>query len=224
MQLADFLDSLSYLSMVSVVLPLVFYINIINIAIRRTHIIGGFLLISALCDILAMMIRWQGTNSIVINMYYIMTFVLLSWFFHEIVFRMDRKRWFQIGSTIYTGALVVLLYVNGGWNQFQGLLWALGGLILIVYGVQFSNHVMANLDFYIIYPYLLSSIVFVIAIMFYFLINLYLFISSSYMLTAADTTEAMTIWAYHNGNNIVKNVLFAFGMAYTGKYFKEQGP
>ncbi|HET9056058.1 MAG TPA: hypothetical protein VFN30_04340, partial [Chitinophagaceae bacterium] len=59
------------------------------------------------------------------------------------------------------------------------------------------------------------------AVFLYFSFNLFLFIMANYILKKFSAEIGMTVWGFHNINNIVKNILFAVGIYYAGK--KQEG-
>ncbi|HET9057304.1 MAG TPA: hypothetical protein VFN30_10720, partial [Chitinophagaceae bacterium] len=55
------------------------------------------------------------------------------------------------------------------------------------------------------------------AVFLYFSFNLFLFIIANYVFKNFSNEIGMTVWGFHNINNIVKNILFAVGIYYAGK-------
>lgn len=51
------------------------------------------------------------------------------------------------------------------------------------------------------------------AIAYYFGLNLFLFIFSTYIFGNLKDEEIISVWIFHNLNNVVKNVLFAIGLS-----------
>ncbi|HEY0770592.1 MAG TPA: hypothetical protein VGD31_09690, partial [Sphingobacteriaceae bacterium] len=62
---------------------------------------------------------------------------------------------------------------------------------------------------------LYSGLIFNGAVIFYFSFNFFLFMIANYVLTELTPDMSRMAWAFHNVNNVIKNIAFAFGFYYT---------
>jgi hypothetical protein len=93
-------------------------------------------------------------------------------------------------------------------------MWSVSGLILIVYGLKYYNHLSDNPP--ILDTHLYSSLAFNGGILLYFTFSLLLFIIDSYVLETQPHSIPL-LWSFHNINNVLKNIAFALGLYLTGK-------
>src|SRR5690606_22045876 len=73
-------------SNLSVALPLLAYVFRAGYASRQIHVIGLLIILSGLADATGFILLQSGTSTVVLlNAYYIVLFVLLSWFYYEVL-------------------------------------------------------------------------------------------------------------------------------------------
>jgi hypothetical protein len=197
-------------SIVSVAFPLVAYLTKIRSASKPLHLIGALSIVSAFSDVLAYVFFAQGKSTVVLfNLYYAILFLLLTWFFYEILLVKTGKRTVVVGLVSYILAFILVsLYVQN-FFEYQTFMWTITGVIMIVYSMSyfiylFSAPTTMN-NFGLLW---INS-----GILFYFAFNLFLFVMSSYVLTKLDPQIGTLIWSFHNVNNIVKNILIGFGVS-----------
>jgi len=197
-------------SIISVAFPLVAYLIKIRSASKPLHLIGALSIVSAISDVLAYFFFAQGKSTVVLfNLYYAILFLLLTWFFYEILLVKTGKRTVIVGLVVYILAFILVsLYVQN-FFEYQTFMWTITGVIMIVYSMSyfiylFSAPTTMN-NFGLLW---INS-----GILFYFAFNLFLFVMSSYVLTKLDPQIGTLIWSFHNVNNIVKNILIGFGVS-----------
>jgi hypothetical protein len=207
-------------SNISVLLPLLIYLTKIRYASKRVHIIGALIIVSALSDLAGWaLFQKQESTAILFNAYYAMTFFLLSWFYYEILFIKSRRVVVFIGLAVYLQSmLLVTIYVQGIF-EYQTLMWIITGLIMIVYSLAYffySISILPNTNTLYYTPVWINT-----GVMIYFILNLFLFILSNYVLTTLDSQMSLLIWSFHNVNNILRNILFGIGIYFYKKKIAE---
>ena len=196
-------------SILSVVIPLILYVVKMRHASRPVHFVGVLIIISALSDIAAYFLSARGESTVTLfNSYYVIVFILLGWFYYEILPPEKSSRTTIAGLVVYVLAFIlVTLYVQP-FNVYQTFMWTITGMIMIFFSISyFINLFSARINVSSYELLWINS-----GILLYFSLNLFLFVMSSYILTKLDPEISVLIWSFHNVNNIMKNVLFGCGI------------
>lgn len=172
--------------------------------------IGAIVVVSAICDLLAYFIGGAGiSTALVINGYFFIFFILLSWFYSVVLQTARGKKTVQWGLGIYIVAYIVVAIFFQSFTQYQTLMWTTAGAICIIYSISYFISVFSAMrpmnDFGLLW---INS-----GILFYFSFNLFLFVMSSYVLTRLEPELGMIVWSFHNVNNIIKNILIGLGIS-----------
>src|SRR4051812_20087966 len=111
-------------SIISVAFPLVAYLIKIRSASKPLHLIGALSIVSAISDVLAYFFFAQGKSTVVLfNLYYAILFLLLTWFFYEILLVKTGKRTVIVGLVVYILAFILVsLYVQN-FFEYQTFMW-----------------------------------------------------------------------------------------------------
>ncbi|MGC1240791.1 MAG: hypothetical protein WA874_04340 [Chryseosolibacter sp.] len=201
----------------SVLIPLVIYLTKIRYASRQIHIIGALILVSGVSDLIGFILfSRQQSTVLLFNSYYILLFLLLSWFYYEALFVNTRKVLIWIGLVGYLLSFgLVTMYVQS-FSEYQSLMWLITAIIMIIYSIAYFFFSLSSI---VTSDSLGYSLIWInVGVMIYFCLNLFLFVMGNYVLTQLDPEMSALIWSSHNVNNIIKNVLFALGIyAFTKK-------
>jgi hypothetical protein len=202
---------ISTASSISVVLPLAMYFFRMKNAAKRIHIIGALMIVSAACDLIGTLLIAERSSTVVLfNVYYALLFLLLTWFYYEILFINTRRVLVWIGLAIYLQSfLLVTIYVQS-FFEYQTLMWVITAIIMIIYSITYFFYSFSTISATNIFSY--TFIWINIGVMIYFCLNLFLFILGNHVLTKLEPEVGALIWSSHNVNNIIKNVLFAIGI------------
>lgn len=199
------------MSNLSLAVPLVLYIARIRQVDREIHIIGALLAVSGVCDLIGFILfsRQQSTE-ILINTYYTVLFVLLSWFYYKVLFASHQRVLVWVGIAVYLLAFFMVSAYVQKFTEYQTLMWLVTAVIMIVYSIGYFFH---SLTMVVNGGVFGSSAVWInIGVMLYFILNLFLFVMGNHLLTNLDPATSAMIWSSHNMNNILKNLLFAVGI------------
>lgn len=198
-------------SNLSLAVPLALYVSRIKRVHREIHIIGALLVVSGVCDLIGFILFSRQESTVVLfNTYYIILFLLLSWFYHQVLFTSHQRVLVWAGIALYAIAfLLVTAYVQG-FTEYQTLMWLVTAVIMILYSIAYFFH---SLTLIVNDGVFGSSLVWInIGVMLYFILNLFLFVMGNHLLTNLDPGTSAMIWSSHNINNILKNLLFAIGI------------
>lgn len=207
-------------SNLSVALPLVAYLTKIKYASRKVHIIGLLIILSATSDIAGyIFFNERQSTAVLFNAYYAFTFLLLSWFYYEILFIKSRRVVVLIGLAVYLQSFMLITIYVQGFMEYQTLMWIITGIIMVVYSIAYFTYSLSILPSMSSLNY--APVWINTGVLIYFLLNLFLFILSNYVLTNLDPQMGLLIWSFHNVNNILKNVLFAIGISFYKKKIAE---
>ena len=220
MESAKISEIIRVASNLSVLIPLVIYFSRISYASRQIHIVGALVIVSGLCDVAGMFLLSNNQPTMVLfNVYYALTFLLLTWFYHEILFVNSRRVMIWIGLAVYVQSFVLVTAFVQSFLQYQTLMWVITAIILIIYSIAYFFHSISTITASGYFGY--SLIWINIGVMIYFGLNLFLFVMGNYVLTRLDPETSAMIWSSHNINNIIKNILFAIGISFYRKKIAE---
>jgi hypothetical protein len=209
-------ELLRYASNLSVFVPLLIYFFRLSRQPRSNHFIGILLVCSAAADFVGFYLYSKSqSTAIPFNLYYMSFFVCGSLFYYEVIFKNHQHRYFYSGLIAYAVAFILVTVFIHDITGFQSEMWAITAVILVVFGILHTNHPLSYLstrDKNLFSHFLISG-----GIFFYFSLNFFLFCISNYVLTEMTPDIARMTWAFHNVNNIVKNIAFAAGMFYAGR-------
>ncbi|HEY0739888.1 MAG TPA: hypothetical protein VGD40_00450 [Chryseosolibacter sp.] len=209
------IETIKTISILSVLGPLALYILKIKQLPRENQVVGVLVVISAITEvIIAVQVYANKVTATVTNLYFLCAFIVLCFYYYEVVFKFRSKLYFASGLTIYLLSFLLVVFIKGI-NVFHGELWALTGLILVIFGIMYNNYQVEKPP--LLDKNLYSGLIFNAAIMFYFSFNFFLFLIANYVLTELSAEMARMAWAFHNVNNIIKNIAFAFGFYYTNR-------
>lgn len=202
-------------SNVSLLLPLFFYLRSRHSTTRPIHIIGLLVIVSGLSDMAGYVLMLQQQSTIVLfNLYYMVLFGLLTWFYYRVLFAPTGRVWAWLGSGFYVLAFIAITAFAQPFSQYQTLLWLVTAVIMIIYSVAYFFYSLSGAGSS---GYFASGNIWInIGVMIYFVMNLYLFVMGDYVLTQLDAETSALIWSSHNLNNILKNTLFAIGFFFAG--------
>ena len=198
-------------SNLSVIFPLIVYLARIKHAPRKVHIIGLLVAASGISDLAGFVLfKEQQSTAVLFNIYYAISFLLLSWFYYDILFIKSRRVVVLIGLAVYLQSFVLVTLFVQGFFEYQTLMWIITGVLMIVYSIAYfvySLSILPSMNSMYYAPVWINT-----GVLIYFVLNLFLFILSNHVLTRLDSEMSMLIWSFHNVNNILKNILFAIGI------------
>lgn len=202
---------LLYISYFSIVVPLFFLFRERYILrFRQYQLLGILFLVSAIADAVGyILIRNQIPNHAVNNLYFLVSFVVLSLIYTHLV---DGVR-MAIYSLI---AVCLCLFI---WDTFcvqsivgvQSYLLTFCCVLSIGYSIIYYDHLLDTIPARDIMrvPFFWVNT----AIAYYFSLNLFIFIFSTYIFESLKDEEILVVWSFHNLNNIIRNILFAVGVS-----------
>lgn len=210
MRSESFSEVIRFASVFSVAFPLLAYLVKFRNASRPIHIIGMLAIISAASDTLALVFFSQNTSTVLLfNSYYVISFALLALFYLSVMQEKTGKTTVMIGIVIYLVAFVLLSVSYQPFTEYQTFVWTLTGMIVLVLSVYYFLYIFGMRT-----PMNNNALLWINSgILYYFSLNLFLFVMSSYVLTKLEPQISLLIWSFHNINNILKNVLIGFGIS-----------
>jgi hypothetical protein len=197
-------------SNLSIIVPLVLYFLKIKIASRQVHIIGALVITSALCDLTGfILMSGKYSTALIINIYYLLTFILLSWYYYESIFQARYKKVLPVGSMVFLVLSLLITLTMQDISYYQNRVWVLVSVIVLTYALIFGAEIHKNvLSTGEQGP---SAICFNSGVFFYFAWSTGIFIVTEYLLMQLDRETMLTVWSAHNLGNISKNIFLAWG-------------
>jgi hypothetical protein len=205
------------ISTYSILIPLIVYLKGIKRFPRANHIVGIYVFAAMICDLAVNVLFYQGYATVIpMNTYYISTFVLISLFYFELVFKKRLGYVLYVGGIIYSMVLV-WQFLNSHLTGLQSTLWAIEGFIIGSYGIIYITNLHNMVVDRLLDKNLHSYQIINASFLFYFLTTLILFFSTDYVLTETDPDTSRIFWSFHNIVNTLKNIGLAIGLYYTGR-------
>jgi hypothetical protein len=210
------IEIIRYISNASVLVPIFMYVFKRKALSPSSHIIGALIITSVICDGISLFLFSKEISTVLVsNIYGVLLFSLLSWFFFELLtkesFNKNHRIIFFAGSTIYLICLIITLIIQG-FFQYQDLLRSFGGIILVVYSIVYFDYMrkaqVSRLN---------GSLWFVGGITFYFAMSIGIFVLFQYLIGDTKPDVMRAIWSIHNVSNTLKNIAFAIGFYYSSK-------
>ena len=203
------------LTVCSTCIPLFVYLRRFRKASKEIKLIGAVTAASIFFDLAGYITGlYFKTSTITNNLYNIISFTLLSWFYFEIFFKRRYKPLFIIGIGIFILAfLIITFFIQNFIHEHQTFLWATGEFILVVYGIMFMNDQVSVFPLKKLY----TSGLFWInnAILIYNSFTFYIFLMSEYNFKHMPMETVLLMWSFHNMCRIVQNGFYALGIYYS---------
>jgi hypothetical protein len=211
-------ELIRYISIFSVVIPLLIYLGSFKKLERPSHVIGILVIFYAVLDaIVAVLYSRKIPTVLLINLAQSAQFFLICWFYYELLIKKSLNSNYRLllvtCITIYLSCLGFTVF-KLGFFQSQSLLWVFEGIVIIVFGIAFFHYLFQSGS--ASSPHLRHSAWFAGGFIFYFTISTSVFVLFQYLLSETTPDVMRTLWSVHNIGNIVKNIAFAIGLYYTG--------
>lgn len=212
----SYINVLAYVSIFSVLIPLVTYLTSSRRVNKPIHIIGMLVAISGLCDMIAWFLVTQNLSTALLgNIFFVVQFCLLSYYYYETFFR-DKYDVILIITVMhfFLAFLIDTYFYQNLMEEHQNLVWLVSSLMLIVYGIFFARKIQnGNRPIYTIGHFWING-----ATLFYLSASLWIFAISSNSITLKIGKElSQFIWSFYDANNVIKNVLYAAGIYYASQ-------
>ncbi len=212
MEQTDIAIILSYVSIVSVLIPIVtflFYPSESPVA----FLLSILIMISLIADIAnECFVRAGNTGFLIVNSYYIVMYILLVLIYQKLL---PNKILVNIIIVTYVILLGINLLLTKSFKELHHWIRMFECITLVFFSLSSYLHLLKkplqnkNLNYLIHWINM--------GVLFYFFLNLYLFTISNYVLKHVFKDDAMVIWGFHSINNIVKNILFAIALFEAGR-------
>jgi hypothetical protein len=207
---------LIYVSYVSGIIPIYFLLRQRqNLKFRIAKLLGILLLVSAIADLTGFGLAKGGAPSQwTLNIYFAILFIVLSNMYALLL-----PEWSSGIFTIcyaYCLFFLITVFYSQEINFLQSYGTAVAGAFLLVYAMLYYHALLrilpvSNPARYL--PFWINA-----AVIYYIGFNFILFIFSAYISFRLQEKDIATMWAFHNANNIVKNILLTIGIGYASSY------
>jgi len=181
---------------------------------RQFQIVGVLLIVSVIADVTGyILIKNEISNLVINNLYFLASFVILSLLYGQLL----------KGGRIAIYIFIALTICFFTWDSFtqqsitgvQSYVITLCSVLAFGYSLIYFDHLLhtspasdlAKFPFFWINS----------AIMYYYGMNLFIFIFSTYIFENLKDSEVLVVWIFHNVNNTIKNGLLAVGIYNAGK-------
>ncbi len=212
----SYFNIIAVASWFSTVIPLVIYLSALRRVSRPIHLLAALIFVSGFCDLIGFILFQQNlSTALVINIYFIAQFCLLSYYYYETFFR-DKYEIILIISMIqfFVAFFVVTYFYQTLRDEHQNLAWFISSLTIITYAVLLSRKIQReHRPIYTVGHFWINN-----AILFYMSASLWLFaVTSDSFMVRVGADVSQFIWSFYDVNNLIKNVLFGVGIYYASQ-------
>ena len=203
---------LLYISYFSIVVPIYCLLRKRHVLkLRQYQLFGVLLLVSLIADVVGyVLILNQISNHAVNNIYFLVSFAVLSLMYARLLPDVKQAIYSFIGVAccIFIWDTFCIQTITG----VQSYVITFCAILSIGYALIYYDHLLNKRPaLYIMqYPFFWINS----AVVYYFGLNLFLFAFSNYIFENLKDEEVIAVWAFHNVNNIIKNILFAVGLSF----------
>ncbi len=179
--------------------------------LRQYQLFGVLLMVSLIADVVGyILILNQISNHAVNNIYFLVSFAVLSLMYARLLPDVKQAIYSFIGVAccIFIWDTFCIQTITG----VQSYVITFCAILSIGYALIYYDHLLNKRPaLYIMqYPFFWINS----AVIYYFGLNLFLFAFSNYIFENLKDEEVIAVWAFHNVNNIIKNILFAVGLSF----------
>lgn len=203
---------LLYISYFSIVVPIYCLLRKRHVLkLRQYQLFGVLLMVSLIADVVGyVLILNQISNHAVNNIYFLVSFAVLSLMYARLLPDVKQAIYSFIGVAccIFIWDTFCIQTITG----VQSYVITFCAILSIGYALIYYDHLLNKRPaLYIMqYPFFWINS----AVVYYFGLNLFLFAFSNYIFENLKDEEVIAVWAFHNVNNIIKNILFAVGLSF----------
>jgi len=208
----------AYTASFSVLLPLLLLIKKKeNLKDEVLSVLAAFLSLSALTDLACYLVNkfLHQPTVILSNIEFVLECVLLS-----IVYARLFDRHHKIVYSALAFFVTFFLINSLCWqdiNTYQSMTRILGGLIFVAFSVLYYFQLMRDLPANNLLHY--GPYWLVLGVFSSFMLNVYFYTLSTYVLTELDKENRLLFWMLHSFNEIARNTLFAIAVFQGNKRF-----
>ncbi|HEY9004854.1 MAG TPA: hypothetical protein VIM75_01905 [Ohtaekwangia sp.] len=207
--------ALIYISYFSIVVPIYFLVRRKHVLkFRQYRLLGIFFLASVVTDIGSYILaKYQIANIFLINVYFIVSFGILSLMYARLL--RNAKPAIYSFFAFSAAVFVIDTFCIHGIERMQNYVTTLCSVLALGYAVVYYDHLLGTTDAQKIkrLPFFWINT----AVAYYFGLNLVIFIFSTFVFENLHEDEVLTVWMFHNLNNIMRNLLLAAGLYYAGE-------
>jgi hypothetical protein len=209
MQLIIF-KALLYISYFSIVVPFSFLLKRKHVLrSRQFQIVAVLLIVSVIADVAGyILIRNELSNLVINNLYFLISFVILSLLYARLL----------SGGRTAVYVVIVVSICFFAWDSLtqqsisgvQSYIITLCSVLALGYSLIYFDqllHTSPASDLAKFPFFWINS-----AFMYYYGMNLFIFIFSTYIFENLKDNEILVVWIFHNVNNTIKNILLATGI------------
>lgn len=209
MQPVDLSEIVRFGSICSVVVPLAVYVVRARRAPGVVHMLGVLVIIAAASDVAGYwMFTLRQSTVVLFNSFSIIQFAILSAVFYSLLESSPNRKIVLGGGVLFAICFILITLLAEPFTTYQTLLWTVAGILLIIYSIAYFVHLFSTTQSTGKAGFMWINS----AVLFYFSLNLFLFVISSYVLTQLEPEVGLIVWNFHNINNIVKNLLLGIGI------------
>jgi hypothetical protein len=209
---AEVIEFIRWSANLSGIIPLIFYFRSIAHFPKQNHLVAALIVLSGCTDALGLLIR----TAVIPNVFEILQFMLITWFYFELVYKKKSEPVALICIGIYMAVAIYSVLTKGFEQNYTGL-WCTGAFITLVHTVFYAFNVPRMVIERYFDSNLLSNMIFNCVIFGYSFVTLFMFFLLDYTARNQDIESFNTFWSIHNAFATIKNLGFALAFYYTGK-------
>lgn len=209
---AEAIEFIRWSANLSGIIPAVFYLRYFSKVPKQNHLIAALIFLSGCADALALLV----SAPIVPNLFEILQFILINWFYFELVYKKKSEPVALIGVGVYVAVMIYSVAAKGLGENYTTL-WCTGAFIALVHTFFYAFNVPRMAIERYFDSNLLSNMIFNAAFFIYTFVALVMFFLFDSVTKNQDAQTFYAFWSIHNAFAVIKNIGFALAFYYTGK-------
>lgn len=174
---------------------------------RQNRILAISLCISFVFDVTAWAVaQYKVSNSVIINLYFIVAFPAIMWFYHETLIKPILKLLVRIFCTLFLVLALALALLNGIHSP-DYTIWMTSSILITLTSLFFVVDLnLMDASNFLNNPFHKTNILINTSLALYYFVTTVMFAVSDYVFAHATREGGFAFWACHNGLNILKNI------------------
>lgn len=209
---------ISYCSVASTLVPLVCLIIYRKGQPRQNLILAVSLALSLIFDLIGIAsARIYKTSVLSNNLYFIVAFPAIMWFYHETLVKPILKITIRVFTILFL-VLALISALDQGLNVLNYNTMTLSSILITITSFFFVADLnLMNAEDFAKNPFHKTNIILNTSLTIYYLATIIIFALSDYIYSNLSTEDTRFVWVSHNGTHVLKNVGIAIAFYLSAK-------
>lgn len=190
---------------------------------RQNRILAISVCISFVFDVTGWAVaQYKIPNSFIINLYFIVAFPAIMWFYHETLIKRSLKMTVRIFCAFFF-LLALIIVLQNGIRTPEYTIWMASSILITISSFFFvvDLHLM-DFNNFLNNPFHKTNILINTSLALYYFITTVMFAVSDYVFAHTSREGGFAFWACHNGLNILKHIGIAAAFVMSAKISRSE--